>query len=134
MVLEQDDLIIAKIDLTFGFIAIRNDGILHTHLDLDMEVSIENTLLVNKKAHELTKGKAYPNLFTATNFMLPDLETRAFMVTEKRLSLTNADAMVLNSLPQRILANFYHKINKPPIPTKFFNNKNDAIQWLQQFV
>jgi hypothetical protein len=64
--------------------------------------------------------------------MLPDPETRAFMVSEKRLSLTKADAMVLTSLPQRILGDFYLKINKPPISTKFFGNKEDAIVWLKQ--
>jgi hypothetical protein len=69
LVKEKEDLIIAKTELSFGFIALRTDGILHSHFELEMEVSIENTLFVNKKAHELTKGKACLNLFTATLYV-----------------------------------------------------------------
>ncbi|MBS1650775.1 MAG: hypothetical protein JSU07_02075 [Bacteroidetes bacterium] len=44
-----------------------------------------------------------------------------------------ADAFVITSLSQKILANFYLKFLKPERPTKFFVNKNDAINWLNQF-
>jgi hypothetical protein len=37
-------------------------------------------------------------------------------------------------MAQKILANFYIKINKPERPTKFFNNKDEAINWLKPFL
>jgi len=45
-----------------------------------------------------------------------------------------SDAFVIKSLSQRILANFYLKVNLPERPTKFFNNSKDAISWLNQFI
>lgn len=47
---------------------------------------------------------------------------------------SKADAFVIKSMAQRILANFYIKINKPERPTKFFNNKDEAINWLKPFI
>ena len=45
-----------------------------------------------------------------------------------------ADAFVIKSMAQKILANFYIKIIKPERPTKFFNNKEEAIDWLKQYL
>jgi hypothetical protein len=45
-----------------------------------------------------------------------------------------ADAFVIHSISQKILANFYLKINKPERPTRFFNNEHDAMDWLRQFM
>lgn len=47
---------------------------------------------------------------------------------------SKADAFVIKSMSQKILANFYIKINKPERPTKFFNNKDEAIDWLKPFI
>lgn len=49
------------------------------------------------------------------------------------LSLKNSEAILVNNLGIRILANFYNKINQPPNPTKIFNNEEDAIQWILNF-
>lgn len=45
-----------------------------------------------------------------------------------------ADAFVIKSMAQKILANFYIKINRPERPTKFFNNKEEALIWLKQYL
>ena len=45
-----------------------------------------------------------------------------------------ADAFVITSMAQKILANFYIKIFIPERPTKFFNNKEEAITWLSKFL
>ncbi len=47
---------------------------------------------------------------------------------------SKADAFVIKSMAQRILANFYVKIHKPERPTKFFSSKEDAITWLNQYI
>ena len=39
----------------------------------------------------------------------------------------------IKSLAHKILASFYLKINKPVVPTCFFNNKIDAEKWLKSF-
>lgn len=39
-------------------------------------------------------------------------------------------AILINSLAYRILANFFIRFDKPPILTKVFDTRNDAIDWL----
>lgn len=39
------------------------------------------------------------------------------------------DAVVISSAAHRMMANFYMKINRPKIPTKFFNDLESSIAW-----
>jgi len=41
-----------------------------------------------------------------------------------------ADAFVIKSLSQKIVANLMIKINKPSVPTRFFDKIEDAEKWL----
>jgi hypothetical protein len=45
-----------------------------------------------------------------------------------------AQAIVVDSLPNRIVANFIIKFHKPTAPTKLFGNNADAIVWLQKCI
>ncbi len=47
---------------------------------------------------------------------------------------SSADAFVIQSIAQKLVANFYVKIVRPERPTKFFTSKDDALKWLRQFM
>lgn len=58
-------------------------------------------------------------------------DVREFHSTDEALlSLKNAEAILVNNLGIRILANAYQKINKPPVPVKVFTNEDKAIEWI----
>ena len=40
-----------------------------------------------------------------------------------------SDSMVIGGLAQKLIANFYLKMNRPKKPTKFFNDLRDSISW-----
>lgn len=42
-----------------------------------------------------------------------------------------ADAILVNSLPTRILINFFVNVVKPEVKTRLFSNKSSAILWLE---
>ncbi len=44
-----------------------------------------------------------------------------------------AVALIITSLPHRIVANFIVHLRKKYYPTKLFNNTADATQWLKKF-
>lgn len=44
-----------------------------------------------------------------------------------------ADAIVVNGISQRIMANLYIKFNKPITPTKVFSSQENAAFWLMSF-
>lgn len=47
---------------------------------------------------------------------------------------SSADAFVIQSIAQKLVANFYIKMVRPERPTKFFTSKQDAVKWLGQFM
>lgn len=49
------------------------------------------------------------------------------LFSKKRLGF----AMVVHSLPQRLVGNFFIKLNKPIAPAKVFNSKEDAFKWVE---
>jgi len=42
-----------------------------------------------------------------------------------------AEAVIIRSLPVRIMGNFYLKFHKPNVPTRLFDDYEDAIKWLR---
>lgn len=50
------------------------------------------------------------------------------------VKVRKAQAIIIDSLSNRILANFYIKFHKPANPIKMFADEKEAIQWLKQFL
>ena len=57
---------------------------------------------------------------------------KEFVNNEQLNSIRKCQAILLNSLGHRILANFVVKIIKPKYPIKIFTDKTEAINWLLQ--
>ncbi|MCB0401806.1 MAG: hypothetical protein KDD41_06965 [Flavobacteriales bacterium] len=115
-------------------ICILPGGIMHIHIKKTVELSIDDSAEIVAARSKLANNKPYPLLYTATRFVLPSKEVREYVASEERSSLVIADAFVVNSLPQKIIANTFLRINKPVRPTRIFKSKKDAIKWLQQFI
>jgi hypothetical protein len=57
-------------------------------------------------------------------------EVRNLYATDKYINYRYSDSFIVNSLPMRLLVNFYISFHKPKIPTKMFNNEKKAIEWI----
>jgi phenylalanyl-tRNA synthetase beta subunit len=79
-------------------------------------------------------GVVLPVLVICENNVLADVILLSKLSQNEYNPYSKADAFVLNSMAQKILANFYIKINKPERPTKFFNNADEALIWLKQYM
>ena len=85
-------------------------------------------------AQKKSVGFVLPVLVICENNVLADVILLSKLSQNEYNPYSKADAFVLNSNAQKILANFYIKINKPERPTKFFNNADEALIWLKQFI
>lgn len=65
---------------------------------------------------------------TATYDSTP--ESRSFYAESDYSKYRYADAFIVNSLPMRLLVNFFITFNKPKIPSKMFNNEENAYEWI----
>lgn len=89
-------------------------------------------LLVNEQKENF--NVKLPVLILCNEFSSTNLELMLAVSKNENNPYSKADAFVIKSLAQKILANFYLKINKPERPTKFFNKKEEALDWLKQYM
>ncbi len=112
---------------------------IHEHMYYEMEIfnNVELSLEDFKMVIHFQKENHSPELptlvltneFTSTNF-----EVMSFASKRENNPYSKADAFVIHSLAQKIVANFHSKINKPERPTQYFTSKDEALQWLKQYM
>lgn len=61
-------------------------------------------------------------------------EARNRFSSENAAKYILANAILVNSLPTRLIANFFIKFHKPTFPVKIFSSEKDAIKWLKSFL
>lgn len=98
--------------------------------DIDFEISDLQDLV---EAERELDGRKLPVLVLCEPTTNTNVDLMNYLSKNKNNPYSVADAFVITSISQSILANFYSKINKPERPTKFFIKKEDAMKWLEQF-
>ena len=108
-------------------------GFLRIELDDDVELEIEDILEQRKIAAELTQGVAHVVLAIAGNRTSATKEARIYSsknIPEGRL----AEAIIVKSLPVRLMGKIYIGFHKPNVPTKMFEKEKDALEWLNKML
>ena len=108
-----------------------NKGVLKVVLSDYDEITLEDVIEQRKIAHDLTLGKPHVVLAIIGRRTSATKEAREYSssnIPEGRI----AEAILIKSLPVRLMANFYININKPKVATKLFDNETEAIIWLNQ--
>lgn len=126
--------IIRNIDIDIANISIRSDGIMHVSMKAKNEFGLDDVKLIRSTRKEISQGKSYPILYTGDKLVLPTKEARAYMAEKSDEALALAEAMIIKSMPQRLIASTYIRINKPKCPTGFFEKEVDAIEWLKKYL
>tara|TARA_B100002051_G_C16436312_1_gene486713 strand:- start:163 stop:552 length:390 start_codon:yes stop_codon:yes gene_type:complete len=123
-----------KIKLNHSEIFLRADGIVEIHVHENADIGEKECIDIMNAYEQILEPKKYPLLHLVGNYVTMDKEAREFSSSEEGLRFSKAEAFVINSLPHKILANFYMKMNKPTVPTKFFGTKQEAVAWLKKFL
>ncbi len=110
---------------------IHDNGILEIQLADDYYFTIKDSKEITANIISITNGIPNKVMVVAGNLALCDEEARNYASTEESTNPITALAIVTNSLPQTIIANFIMKFQKPRIPTKVFNSVSNALQWLR---
>ena len=75
-------------------------------------------------------GGPFYNIYEFHSFSDVDPEVREWAASPTNNSYTKIDAIVISNFPQKILADFYVRINKPVKPTRIFNSLEKAFDWV----
>lgn len=82
---------------------------------------------------ELTGGQRFLVLVIADEFSDMEKEARHYTSTAESMKYSIAEAYVIKSLAQRLLANFASSFLGFSVPVKFFNETEAAVEWLKTF-
>ncbi len=107
------------------------DGILHVHLFEDSEITIDESKLMFKASMEVTEGKKFVTLVDARAKVIVSKESREWGSTPEAQKNMIAQAIIVDSLANRIVGNFIIKFHKPTAKTRLFSDEESALAWLR---
>lgn len=134
MTIEKDISIIFKAELLaeskFGNITFRlfSNDIFYVHVPKFEKIGID---IINAGYLFLDEngGGVYYNVYHFDSFSDVDPETREWAADTSGNKYTYSDAIVIGSLSQKLITDFYLRINKPAMPTRIFYSLEKAIDW-----
>lgn len=112
-------------------ISYNNKGLLKIVLADHDEITYDDVLEQRKVTQELTQGQPHVVLAIAGRRTSATKEAREYSsanIPEGRL----AEAVLIKSLPVRLMGKFYINFNKPLVPTRLFDSETEALVWLDQ--
>lgn len=108
-------------------------GIIISELENDSEITLEDVIEHRRIIHELTNGKRHVVLAIARQHTTATKEAREFSsqnIPEGRI----AEAIVITSMPVRLMGKIFINFHKPGLPTKLFETKEEAMIWLKKIL
>jgi len=110
------------------------EGIIRTEakpgIDIELRHAVENSLVVN----ELCRGRLRPLLINLRHLQSISSEARAYFAARDRSSFVNAFGFLVHSRFQKMVGNIFIQFNRPRVPVRLFNDEQEAISWLSQFL
>jgi hypothetical protein len=89
---------------------------------------------VKKNNLKLTKGLDYAAILETGNYTSITKEARELMASSEMEVSRKATAFIITSLAQKLIGNFYLRVNKPNSLTKIFSEKENAIKWIETII
>jgi hypothetical protein len=108
------------------------DGILLMERHERANYTIEDVKNNIDRRNVYTEGVAYPSIIYGKDILSMDKSAREYLAglgAEKILSR----AFVIEKSQGKLALNFFMGTNKQPIPTKIFENFEEAVDWSKQF-
>lgn len=129
MELEKNQVRIVRVKK--AVISYNGKGFLKVVLSDDAEITYDDVIEQRKIAAELTGDKPHVVLAIAGRRTSATKEAREYSsshVPKGRL----AEAILIKSLPVRLMGKFFINFHKPSVPTKMFEDESEAMIWLNQ--
>lgn len=108
------------------------EGILLNYFKASENIEIEDFRELRKVNLQLADGKPYTVLGMADELTSFTKEAREWLASKETVGLKIAKAIVISNLGQRIIGNFYIKVNQPYTKTKLFTKREKALEWLRK--
>ena len=118
-----------KVELDKAFCNLLEKGVINVIYKDNVEIELNDVIELRKVTEEMTCGKPYVSVYEAGNHTTITKEAREISSKDVHIKNRKALAIVVKSLAQRIISNFFMKSNKDIHPIKVFNSKEKALKW-----
>ena len=108
------------------------EGVLHIRILENSEIDIDESKLMQKQSLLMTEGKKFVALVDARAEIIVSKESREWGSTPEAQINMLAQAILVNSLANRIVGNFIIKFHKPSAKTALFKDEKSALAWLRE--
>ena len=111
-----------------------NDYLIEIDYHNESDVELGDAKAIHQAFLKLSNNKPFTLLIEGRNkFVNFSDEAKKFYANDKEVvPLKIAMAMVINTLPARIIGKFYLSLYKPKYKTKIFSKREQAIEWLEK--
>ncbi len=118
---------------TAHFVRLENHIVWVRYKALDDEVTIEQARKHTEAINLLGGGQPMHVIIDFRDIALTfSNEARAYFASDEQHSaLRLSQALILDSLAQRIVGNFYLKFNRPNCPARIFARPEEAVKWIR---
>lgn len=123
--------IVLQVEHEQVIVALRNDDIVHVQFLPNTEITVALQAVLIDLYEQVTKGKKALFIFEGGEFVSITKEARENAVKMENRTPTLASAIMVKNLGQKIIADFYYKVNKPKQPYKVFWSFDKGIDWLK---
>jgi hypothetical protein len=116
-------------------IKMANDSLVEIIFNDDVQIELEDLKIGYQYLNEVTGGKRLKKLVISGNRTTISKDARLFGHDEsiKIKDYVIAEAVVVHSLYQKMIINFYSQFIKDSYPTRYFTDTDKAKLWLESF-
>jgi len=112
---------------------LEEDGIVRIKYPDNFHITMDVMESIYQQHLQITTDKR-PILADAGSVASVDYDAQQFVSNDGPAALTSALAVVVKSAFTRAMGEMFMMFHKPPYPTRMFQNKEDALEWLKTFL
>lgn len=107
------------------------DAILTIRMEHKSDITLEKAKLITTEIESITGDKLHANLVDIRLMTFMGSDARKHFGSQNKKTVL-AVAILSNASFHKPLVNLYLKFTRPSLPTKVFNEEEDAIAWLKE--
>lgn len=111
-------------------ITLLNESTAEIRIQKDEEYELEDAIRTTQTVEQIGRGRQLMHLTIYGDRTVPTKEARNYCISELGSRYKTAEAIVVQSLSQKMVFNFMINVERPIVRTKLFTSIDEAKNWL----
>lgn len=130
--MQQNTEFVRKIEIDEAIVGMRRDRIVHVYFKPHTEINVELQTKLLGVYNEITGTRKHFFIFEGGEFCTVTNEARENAMRIEDIAPVFASVVVVKNVAQKLIADFYQKVNKPKQPYRVVWQFEKGIKWLSE--